>query len=246
MIASFQDNSCFCSPIVLRRNAFIFSHIVVPALLLGWLFLWLESSGWDILLSTHFYDPIAHQWPYKDHWIIQSVLHKGGRLVFFAIVASIAVLFLRSYKVGAALRSRQRGLAYLVLACISGPMIIMFLKNQTHIYCPWDLQVFGALKPYIRLFDPVPPAMPIGHCFPAAHAGAGFAFVSLYFFFLATAARYKFLGLSFGLALGGLYGFTQQMRGAHFLSHDVASLAVCWFVSLGLFIVFFRKQLQWV
>ncbi len=29
-----------------------------------------------------------------------------------------------------------------------------------------------------------------------------------------------------------LFGFAQQMRGAHFLSHDVATLAVCWTVAV--------------
>ncbi|NOT84643.1 MAG: phosphatase PAP2 family protein [Methylococcaceae bacterium] len=221
------------------------THAILPALLLGMLFAGLEWSGADVWLSAHFYDPIAQQWPYKEHWLIQKVFHKGGRLIFFAIVASILVMLQRSFKVDSALKAYRLSLMYLLLASISGPLIIMFLKNHTHIYCPWDLQLFGSFKPYIRWLDELSPALPVGHCFPAAHAGSGFAFVSLYFFFLATRARYKFYGLGFGLILGELYGFTQQMRGAHFLSHDIAALAVCWFMAVSLFMVFFRKQVQW-
>ena len=125
------------------------------------------------------------------------------------------------------------------------PLIILNLKNLTHIYCPWDLALFGADKPYVRWFDPVSATAPVGHCFPAAHAGSGYAFVSLYFFLLMTFERYKYYGLAFGLGLGGLYGFTQQMRGAHFLSHDVMSLMICWFSGLALFLLFFRKKIQW-
>jgi membrane-associated PAP2 superfamily phosphatase len=219
--------------------------VYIPALLLGLLFVGLEWSGVDVWLSAHFYDPVSQQWPYKEHWLIQKGLHKGGRLFFFTLVGSILLFLLRTFKANSALRIYRRGLAYLFLASISGPLIIMVLKNHTHIYCPWDLQIFGSLKPYIRWFDTVPETMPVGHCFPAAHAGSGFTFVNLYFFFLAVQAHYKFWGLGFGLALGGLYGFTQQMRGAHFLSHDVAALAICWFIALMLFGVCFRKQVQW-
>ncbi|MEQ1635139.1 MAG: phosphatase PAP2 family protein [Methylococcales bacterium] len=245
MFAFFSETSFLPQHIVLSRSRFILTHGLLPALLLGTLFVGLEWSGLDIWLGRHFYDPIAREWPYKDHWLIQKVFHKGGRLVFFAIVASILVMVLRSFKMGSALKPYRRGFLYLFLASISGPLIIMALKNRTHIYCPWDLQLFGSFKPYIRWADAVTIAMPVGHCFPAAHAGSGFAFVSFYFFFLAVCSDYKFRGLSFGLILGELYGFTQQMRGAHFLSHDVMALAICWFMSLGLFIVFFRKQLQW-
>jgi membrane-associated PAP2 superfamily phosphatase len=242
----FQEGVYLTKPIVLPRNAFTFTHCVVPALLLMSLFVGLEWSGADVWLSAHFYDPINHQWPYKDHWLIQKVLHKGGRLVFFTIVGGIVLLLLKSYKADTALKHYRRSLTYLFLASISGPIIIMILKNHTHIYCPWDLQLFGSAKPYIRWFDAVSAAMPVGHCFPAAHAGSGFTFVSGYFFSLAVQANYKLLGLGFGLILGGLYGFTQQMRGAHFLSHDVIALAICWFMSLILFLLFFRKRLQWV
>ncbi|MCL7421426.1 MAG: hypothetical protein M8364_11040 [Methylobacter sp.] len=57
---------------------------------------------------------------------------------------------------------------------------------------------------------------------------------------------YKFYGLCFGLGLGMVYGIAQQMRGAHFLTHDLFALAVCWFSSFVLFMLFFRKQLQWL
>ena len=37
---------------------------------------------------------------------------------------------------------------------------------------------------------------------------------------------------------GLVFGSGQQLRGAHFLSHDLWSLAVCWFLALGLFCLF--------
>ena len=32
-----------------------------------------------------------------------------------------------------------------------------------------------------------------------------------------------------------LFGFSQQLRGAHFLSHDVWSAAICWLTALGVY-----------
>lgn len=231
--------------LMLKRNLFLVTHVILPGVILGLLFAGLEWSGADIWLSTHFYQRELNQWPYKDHWLIQRVLHKGGRMVFFLLAGSILLLLGYSHIVKSGLQKQRRELIFLFLASITGPLIIMWLKNHTHIYCPWDLQIFGSSKPYIRFFDAVFESLPVGHCFPAAHAGSGFTYVSLYFFFWLTSPRYRFFGLFFGLFLGSLYGFTQQMRGAHFFSHDVMSLMICWYVSLTLFLLFFGRQVRW-
>jgi membrane-associated PAP2 superfamily phosphatase len=100
------------------------------------------------------------------------------------------------------------------------------------------LALFGGDKSYARLFDDVLSNLKMGHCFPAAHAGSGFTFISLYFSLLVVKPAYKLYGLYFGLALGLVFG------AAHFFIHDVFALAVCWFSSLMLFILFFRKQFK--
>jgi len=66
----------------------------------------------------------------------------------------------------------------------------------------------------------------------------------VYFFFLMVKPEYKYYGLSAGLLAGFIFGINQEIRGAHFFSHDVFSLAICWFSSLLLFMVFFRKQFK--
>jgi hypothetical protein len=47
------------------------------------------------------------------------------------------------------------------------------------------------------------------------------------------------------LALGLTFGFGQWARGAHFVSHDLWSAAICWFVSLGLYLFPFRGRLSY-
>jgi membrane-associated PAP2 superfamily phosphatase len=74
-------------------------------------------------------------------------------------------------------------------------------------------------------------------CFPAGHSSAGFAWVSLYFFALLARPAWRWRGLAVGLVAGGVFGLAQQLRGAHFLSHDLWTLATCWALSLGLYLL---------
>jgi membrane-associated PAP2 superfamily phosphatase len=46
-----------------------------------------------------------------------------------------------------------------------------------------------------------------------------------------------------GLAVGAVFAFAQEARGAHFLSHDLWSGFIVWFVELGLYSVSFGGQL---
>lgn len=225
---------------------FIKTHFIIPFSLFALVFIGLESSSLDLTISEHFYNATLHQWLYKDAWLTQTVLHKGGQ-AFSKLMGAVVLLFLLfSLPAKSPLHQYRKPLLFLFVAAISGPIIIAILKSNTHVYCPWDLTFFGGDKPYIRLFDVVPIGLKVGHCFPAGHAGGGFTFLSLYFFLMAVKPKYKNIGLLIGLLLGLVYGIDQQLRGAHFLSHDVFALAVCWFVSLFWFFLIFRKNLQWI
>ena len=92
--------------------------------------------------------------------------------------------------------------------------------------------VRGGLRDYVGLFATRPHGMPRGVCFPAGHSSAGFAWVSLYFFALPVRPAWRWRGLAVGLVAGCVFGAAQQLRGAHFLSHDLWTLATCWTVSL--------------
>ena len=41
-----------------------------------------------------------------------------------------------------------------------------------------------------------------------------------------------------GLRVGEAFGLAQQVRGAHFVSHDLWTAALAWFLALGLFVLF--------
>jgi membrane-associated PAP2 superfamily phosphatase len=223
--------------------SFIKNHFILPLIVLGLVVLCLEFTQLDVWFAQHFYNAELHQWPYRNGWLTQTILHKGGRYLVYVVGVGLLLSWLVSCQSISAFHGYSKQLGFLLLASLSGPLIITYLKSHTHIYCPWDLALFGGLKPYIRLFDPIQENLSVGHCFPSGHSGLGFTFVSLYFFFLLVKPEYKYRGLSAGLAAGLIFGIDQEIRGAHFFSHDVFALAICWFSSLLLFLLFYRKQL---
>jgi membrane-associated PAP2 superfamily phosphatase len=131
------------------------------------------------------------------------------------------------------LYSWRRPAVALLLSVLLSTSIVALLKSATQMDCPWDLLGYGGQRPFIDLFATRPAGLPAAACFPAGHASAGYAWVALYFFAGAVRPRWRIAGLCTGLAAGLVFGFAQQLRGAHFLSHDLASLMVCWLVALA-------------
>lgn len=216
------------------QKNFIKTHFIFPFLIFISLITWIELNNIDVIFSQNFYDTQLKQWPYKDNWLISTVFHSYGGKVTKILMALMFVVLLIT-RIKKSFNHYTLPMAFLFITSVIGPCIIIFLKNKTHIYCPWDLTLFGGLQPYIHLFDHTNDSLKIGHCFPAAHASGGFTFMSFYFFFILLKPHYKYYGLAFGLLMGLIYGFSQQMRGAHFLSHDLFSAAICWFTSVLLF-----------
>lgn len=232
--------------IPINFERFIKTHFAIPLTLFMVIFVGLEFTTLDFKISQNFFNSTLHQWPYKNGLLTETIIHKGGQLFSKIMGGLVLLVLLFSLPAKSALHSYRKPLMFLFIASISGPIIIALLKSHTFIYCPWDLKLFGGEQPYIRLFDYTPAGLEIGHCFPAGHAGGGYTFISLYFFLMLIKPQYKNLGLYAGLLLGLVYGIAQQMRGAHFLSHDFFSLAVCWLASLTWFLIIFRKNLQWI
>jgi len=107
--------------------------------------------------------------------------------------------------------------------------------------CPWDLLRYGGTHPRVGLFGLRPAGLGRNHCFPAGHASGGYAWLALYFFFLAVRPGWRWAGLAAGACLGLVFGVSQQLRGAHFLSHDLWTIAICWTTALALHVAFRRR-----
>lgn len=178
--------------------------------------------------------PRGHQqgdaWSLKNSIVLETLLHRGGRLLSQLAWAGVLAATLWHWRTPSAQRW-TRPAARLLVAVLASTAVVAWLKATTHMDCPWDLAGFGGDRPFVALFEHRPAGLGAPGCFPAAHAAGGYAWVALYFFFLAVAPRWRHVGLAAGLLAGLVFGLAQQLRGAHFLSHDIASLAVCWAVA---------------
>lgn len=205
-------------------------HIIIPVVLavLGTI---CQYAGVDEWLIRPFYNASTHDWHYDGNWWIAGLIHKGGRDLIAVLLSSLFIAIIASFY-RKALAPYRRDLTYLLVAALSGILIVAILKSTTHIYIPSELTVFGGTMPHIRLFDSVPPGLPIGHAFPAGHSSGAFALIGAYFLFTIRGSRWRFPALGACLALGFTFGIAQQIRGKHFFSHDLFSLAICWAAAL--------------
>lgn len=187
----------------------------------------------DFKVADIIYALEGHRWSLQSSFIAQDVIHQGGKTL--SLFLGIAVLCLLSISVlRTEWRNLRRPLLYLFLATLLSTLAVSVLKHTISMECPWDLSRYGGAANFVGLLDKRPASMAASACFPAGHASAGYAWISLYFFFAAIKPEWRWKGLAFGLAMGGIFGVGQQLRGAHFLSHDLWTVMICWTVSFAM------------
>lgn len=206
-------------------------HLVAPTLGAIALMVWLEVCSGNRWIADQIFAWEGHEWLLRQHEITGQWIHHGGRYLSLAAWLVALGLWLCSAWWPRLARWRHP-LAYLVMATFLSTFLLALVKTVLPVDCPWDMTAYGGTRPYFGLFDSRPIGLASSHCFPAAHAGAGYAWVALYFFFKDIAPRWRALALLPGLGLGLLFGISQQLRGAHFASHDVVALLLCWLSAL--------------
>lgn len=214
--------------------------IAVPFLVAGLAIIG-EYAGFDLWLARHFYDPVSEQWRYGSLFLTTTVMHDGAT-DFMILIAVTNLLAIPASYFSGALAPYRRDIAFVLVAALTGVLIVGGLKTVTHIYSPWALAIFGGDKPYVRLLDVVPPGAAIGHAFPGGHSSGGFAYLSLYFAATIRASRYRRYALVFPAVMGLGFAVTQEVRGAHFPSHDLFSFSICWLSALLWSFVFYGRH----
>ncbi len=203
---------------------------LIPLLAMG-LAILSQYSGLDLWLAQLFYDQQQHLWPYQEHWLMQTVIHRGGRDLVAVFILGTLLVFGLSFVVKS-WRHLRAAAGYILLVSLTSLVIISEFKSHTHIYSPWDLTQFGGHYPHIRLFDHVAQNIPVGQAFPAGHAGGGYILLSVYFVVREYTHRYRYVFLAVAAVIGMTFGIAQQIRGAHMLSHDLTTIAICWITCL--------------
>lgn len=203
---------------------------LLPVSLIFLMAAWWAAQSLDFAWSSWLFHLQGNAWSLKRDVVLETLLHRGGRLASTLAWTGLLVATLVHWRRQAA-NGWTRPAARLLIAVLASTAFVAWLKASTHMDCPWDLAGLGGQRPFVSLFEHRPATLGTPACFPAAHAASGYAWVALYFFFLRTTPRWRIAGLAAGLLIGAVFGLAQQLRGAHFLSHDVASLAICWMVA---------------
>ncbi|KAA3647636.1 MAG: phosphatase PAP2 family protein [Proteobacteria bacterium] len=186
------------------------------------------------------------KWHYQKAFITEQLLHRYSRflviLIYLGLLYKLATRFLAG--------NDPKGVYHLfilLLAIALSVIIVAVLKQFFEVDCPWDLLRYGGSKPYFSLFNYDPKHMPSAHCFPASHAGVGFSWMALFFYCKVTAKPLSskirpFMVLVLVILVGVVFGVAQQFRGAHFISHDVASFIVCLITTICVYSLAYRQK----
>ncbi len=203
----------------------------------------LATTSADVAIANAlFFDAPRQHWIGADSWWTNDFLHTGGRWAIRGIVlVALAICVVAGWS--SHWRSLRRPAAYFVSSIVLSVAFVGLLKVLTNVDCPWDLAPFGGEYPFVHLFADRPDSLPSAHCFPAAHASSGYALLASYFALRERSAVLACCGLATGLLTGLAFGFAQQARGAHFVSHDVWSAFIVWVIALTLYVFAFHARL---
>jgi membrane-associated PAP2 superfamily phosphatase len=219
------------------------THLYIPLCIFVLIAASLELGNIDIRLADKFYALEGGTWALKNAWITSTVIHQTGKklslLIAAIILTALAISFLSQY-----FRQYRRELTYLLIAAGGGSALISLIKTISHVSCAWDFSRYGGALEYQSIYAQML-SLSGDNCFPAGHASGGYAWLAFYFLGVYKQSKWRWAGLGFALSVGLIFGFSQQLRGAHFITHDLWTLAICWFFSLLMFkLMLFGKSPQ--
>jgi len=223
-------------------SSFWIWHLCAPLAAAAVILFGIEHSGFDLWLADRWYALEDGSWAWRNHWITAEVIHHDGKMLLYVFGSLLIGAFVALHW-SDRFKPLRWPVGYAVTCMIVLPALIASLKRLSAVPCPWDLSRYGGAAPYLHTFDYSLGPSAAGHCFPAGHASGGFALIALYFAMLPYVRRPAMMLIP-GLVVGTVFALGQQARGAHFVSHDLWTLSLCWFGALALFVLF--KPQRWV
>ena len=160
------------------------------------------------------YDQFAHG--YLKHWLTFILVFLLVRLCLHRILPK----YLQT-------QYHAQYATFLMMAILS-MSVVSIIKHYSNHACPWDILDQGSLQTLgiIQFL----PQLGEGGCFPGGHASLGYAWLTGFFAFCPVQKRLAYFYLFSGLVLGTGMGWIQMMRGAHFMSHNLWTMWLCYFV----------------
>ena len=220
-----------------RRQKFWLLHLVLPAFAALWMIAIYPHTGVDRWLSDQYYNTHLHSFSLKHDWLYEGLMHDAMKVAVI-LVALLTLLIWFIGQFDKRLSRTTRPAIWIFLAMLVSTSLISFLKHQSIHACPSSLTLYGGQQPYLALFQALPLGAHAGHCFPGGHASSGFALMAFYFALKDTyqTLAVKVLGLS--ISLGLTMGYIQVMRGEHFMSHNIWTGLIVWFVLVAMYAMF--------
>ena len=200
-----------------------------------------ESTRFDVLLADLIYDWEGGTWALRRDPIVRNLLHNDASRLIGVFYGVLVMTCVASFYVPR-LAAYRWGLVYLVVAIACSTLLVALLKDVTRVDCPWSVDRYGGERPYLQTWRAILAHGKSGRCFPSGHAGSGFALLAFYFFCRCYAPTWRWVALAGALTIGVVFGAAQQLRGAHYVSHDIWSLAICWFVAVAATPILRRTQ----
>lgn len=220
------------------------SWVVIPAILAIALLILNQVTDFDRTITRFFYDAHLSAFPLRTNFWLDVVAHHWAKYAVVTLGCVVAAGLLLSFALPH-LRPQRRLLLFVLLAVGLAPLSVTAGKAASARHCPWNVEEFGGLVPYVKYFEPMAADVEPGHCFPAGHASTGFALMA--FYFAAHAQRMRraaAVALAIGIVAGLALGFGRVAQGAHFVSHVLWSGLLCWMVMVLLYRLLMRTRAE--
>lgn len=192
------------------------------ALVIG---VWLaDYSNLDFWLEQRFLNNVSQEFAWRHHSFFDGFLHHGLKnLMYLLGVISILLALYASRRRWISAQQAILGAGGILFL----PLIISGLKRITEKQCPWSIEGLGGTIPHLHLLDSSLQSFG-SQCFPAGHAAGGYMWLAWSGVLVWSHPHLAKILLWFGLLMGSIMGLARMMQGAHFLSHVIATAAICW------------------
>ena len=183
-----------------------------------------DYSGLDLAMAHWF--GAATGFALNSHWLWRDALHDDIHYLPWILELALLLAIWKPFGTLKLLPTARR--TQFALTTLVALLVVSYIKIHSRTSCPWDLKQFGGVATYVSHWAWGIEDGGSGRCFPAGHASAGFAFVGGYFAFrhhLPQTARRWLVG---AMLVGFVFGFSQQVRGAHYMSHTLWTAWFCW------------------
>lgn len=141
----------------------------------------LYSTDLDGKLTDPFFDAATGGFPFRDHWLVGTVLHTFGKYLIIAISAFLLYVSIAG-KRSMQLRPWRRSAVYMLTCIAVASAVVGLIKSVSPIPVPWNSVRFGGSTPHYLPFM-WPKDAPQSGGWPCAHATGAFALMGTYFVF---------------------------------------------------------------